>query len=327
VLTPPDNRSLLSAFLGDGRFPLVLTGAALVFSGAFAIFQSITGHFLPHDVAELGMDAQHLERAVNRNLVLFMFHDRVAFGGTLIAIGAAYGWLAEFPLRQGMAWAWRAFAFSGAAGFLSFLAYIGYGYLDTWHGVATLVLLPLFLTGLLRSRRLIVPAPVPVAAAGKERLARALLAFDAWSLLAAGCVILFVGMTRVFVPQDLSFIAVPETRLRDVSPVLVPLIAHDRAGFGGGLLCTGILLLQMTRCAALTRNFTQIVAVMGLAGFGAAIGVHHAVGYRDFLHLLPAYAGAAIFCAALILLVFAYREKCQWEIISETMPSPKTSNA
>jgi hypothetical protein len=36
-------------------------------------------------------------------------------------------------------------------GFLTFLAYLGYGYLDTWHGVATLFLLPVFGVGLLRS--------------------------------------------------------------------------------------------------------------------------------------------------------------------------------
>ena len=37
-------------------------------------------------------------------------------------------------------------------GFVSFLAYLGYGYLDTWHGLATLVLLPCFVLGLVRAR-------------------------------------------------------------------------------------------------------------------------------------------------------------------------------
>src|SRR5260221_43263 len=83
---------------------------ALLASGAFAIFQSITGHFLPHDVHALGMDADGLARAANPNLVRFMFHDRVAFGGTLLAIGMAYWWLAEFPLRAGAEWAWGTLA-------------------------------------------------------------------------------------------------------------------------------------------------------------------------------------------------------------------------
>src|SRR5215510_15418262 len=84
-----DDRGLLDALLGDGRFLLSLTGFVLVLSGGFAIFQSITGSFLPHDVHALGFDAQHLGTAYPR-VVNFMFHDRVAFGGTLLAIGSAY---------------------------------------------------------------------------------------------------------------------------------------------------------------------------------------------------------------------------------------------
>ena len=80
-----------------------------------------------------------------------MFHDRVSFGGVLVAIGALYMWLSEFPLRQGEAWAWWILLVSGAAGFASFLTYLGYGYLDTWHGVATLFLLPCFGVGLWKS--------------------------------------------------------------------------------------------------------------------------------------------------------------------------------
>ena len=81
-----------------------------------------------------------------------MFHDRVAYGGTLLAIGMGYLWLAAFPMRRREAWAWWALAFSGGIGFLAFLTYLGQGYLDTWHGVATLFLLPVFITGLWRSR-------------------------------------------------------------------------------------------------------------------------------------------------------------------------------
>ena len=77
-----------------------------------------------------------------------MFHDRVAFGGTLIAIAILYLWLALFPLRQRLAWAWWSFLASGVLGFGSFLAYLSYGYLDSWHGTATLFLLPVFVGGL-----------------------------------------------------------------------------------------------------------------------------------------------------------------------------------
>jgi hypothetical protein len=72
----------------------------------------------------------------------------------LVAIGVPYLWLAMFPLRLRESWAWWALALSGVAGFLSFLAYLGYGSLDTWHGVATLVLLPIFVAGLICTRGL-----------------------------------------------------------------------------------------------------------------------------------------------------------------------------
>jgi hypothetical protein len=41
-------------------------------------------------------------------------------------------------------------------GFASFLAYRSFGYLDVWHGVATLALLPTFVVGLWRTRSLAV---------------------------------------------------------------------------------------------------------------------------------------------------------------------------
>src|SRR5207342_1652995 len=67
----------------------------------------------------------------------------------LIAIGWLYLWLVEFPLRAGECWAWWAFLLSGITGFGSFLAYLGYGYLDSWHGIATLFLLPVYLIGMI----------------------------------------------------------------------------------------------------------------------------------------------------------------------------------
>jgi hypothetical protein len=75
-------------------------------------------------------------------------------------------------------------------------------------------------------------------------------------------------------------------------------ISHDRAGFGGGLCSMGCLLLFMARCAEVNRSLVEIVAVMGASGFAAAIGVHFVVGYLDFFHLLPAFAGLLIFILA-----------------------------
>src|SRR5206468_2641040 len=87
-------------------------------------------------------------------IVHFMVHDRISFGGVLLGTGVMYLYLSLFPLNRHESWSWWALGISGSAGFLSFLAYLGYGYLDTWHGAATLVLLPVFSAGLLRTRAL-----------------------------------------------------------------------------------------------------------------------------------------------------------------------------
>ncbi len=283
---------------------------ALIASGGFVIAQSISGQLLPHDMQALGMNAEALSQRANVNLVRFMFHDRVAFGGALIAIGSAYWWLAEFPLFSGAAWAWWTVALSGGFGFLSFLAYLGYGYLDTWHGVATMFLLPIYLAGLWRARRL-VNSPFSISAIWRTgctadtaaaAIGRKLLLFCGLGLVAAGTTILVVGMTFVFVPQDVRFIGLPSSALRAVSPMLIPLIAHDRAGFGGALLSVGLILVMMMRHSAVTRSFLELVAWMALWGFGAALGVHIVIGYVDFVHLLPAYVGFLIFAVGWALL-------------------------
>src|SRR5580704_9165394 len=90
-----DERSLFQAVLGDGRFLIALTGIALALSGGFAILQSVSGQLLPHDGHAIGMDSTALMRAGNRHLLGFMFHDRVAYGGSLLAIGIGYLWLAD----------------------------------------------------------------------------------------------------------------------------------------------------------------------------------------------------------------------------------------
>jgi hypothetical protein len=298
-----DDRSLLDVVLGDGRFLIALTGIALVLSGGFAILQSVSGQLLPQDSHAIGMDSAALMRVANPRLLGFMFHDRVAYGGTLVSIGTGYLWLAAFPMQARAAWAWWALAFSGGIGFLAFLTYLGQGYLDSWHGVATLFLLPVFLLGLWRSR----PADLSLRAAWIEsrqidgvcaRWGRVLLGACAAGLILAGSTIAIFGMTTVFVPSDLRFIGLDVHALSHISHSLIPVISHDRAGFGGGLCSIGCLLLFMARCAQLTRSFVEIVAVMGCAGFGGAIGVHFAVGYLDFLHLLPAFLGLLIFLLA-----------------------------
>jgi hypothetical protein len=133
--TTDDNRGLLQAIIQDGRPLISLTAILLILFGLFAFFLAATKHFLPHDVAYLGMTSEELCTINECRIVHFMIHDRVSFGGALVGIGFLYLWLVEFPLRQRQAWAWWLLLLSGAMGFGSFLLYLGYGYLDTWHGV------------------------------------------------------------------------------------------------------------------------------------------------------------------------------------------------
>src|SRR5579872_4685618 len=200
--------------VGDGRPLISLSGLCLALSGAFAIFQSATGHFLPHDTEFLKMLPQDLCKINECRIVHFMFHDRVSFGGSLIAIAVLYLWIAEFPLRAAQAWAWWTLLLSGVLGFGSFLTYLGYGYLDTWHGAATLALFPCFVGGLWLSRRAINNR---AALTGSDASWRSLLRSDAetpWrstaglgrlcllmtavGMIGAGFTIQTIGMTQVF---------------------------------------------------------------------------------------------------------------------------------
>ena len=299
-----DDDSFFATLLGDGRPLLIVLALVLIGCGLFAGFQAATGHFLPHDTAYLGMTAQQVCSYYGCRIVHFMIHDRISFGGVLVAIGTMYLWLALFPLRDGAAWAWWTFAASGTVGFLSFLTYLGYGYLDTWHGLSTLALLPLYMWGLARTRRLLRgPRGWRSLLQPGESMhpARACLLLAALGIVGGGLTIMTVGMTAVFVPQNLEFMRVDVAAIRAISDKLVPLIAHDRAGFGGGLASCGVAMLLTIWCSPLTRSLWQALAVAGAAGFITAIGVHPAIGYMSATHLGPAVAGAILFATGLAL--------------------------
>jgi hypothetical protein len=305
-----DDRSFFGALIGDGGPLLTLTGLSLILSGLFALFLSITRHFLPHDVQFLGMVPEQLCAINECRIVHFMYHDRVSFGGSIIAIGTLYLWLTEFPLRHGDAWAWWLLALSGALGFGSFLAYLGYGYLDTWHGVATLALLPCFVVGLIRSygllregkgiRALFRPGVQPPWMS-RLGIGRACLLGTALGLVGAGMTIMVVGMTSVFVPQDLAYIGLRSDDLQAINPRLVPLIAHDRAGFGGGVCTCGVVVFFCVWCSNMSRGLWQALCVAGTVGFATAIGVHPVIGYTDPVHLAPAMLGAVVFTVGMLL--------------------------
>jgi hypothetical protein len=303
----PDRRGLLAELVGDGRPLLTLTALALLFSGGFALFLSARREFLPHDIGYLGMTARDLCAIADCRIVGFMFHDRVAFGGTLIAIGILYLWLIRFPLAEGARWAWWTLAGSAGIGFLTFLSYLGTGYLDSWHGVATLALLPLFGAGLWRTRAAGLrtrhgrPAGSKGSRIDRVRIGRWLLLLTGAGMVVAGLTITTIGTLVVFVPQDLAFIGLDRATLDAIDPHLVPLIAHDRAGFGGGLATTGLIVVSVVRFGRPSRALWQALALAGIAGFGAAIGVHGLIGYLDITHVGPAILAAGLFAVGMAL--------------------------
>lgn len=302
---------------GDGRLWLRLVALSLMLSGAFALGQSALGRILRHDLDYLRMDSVQLCGVGQGRVVRFMFHDRVSFGGALIALGWLYLWLEQFPLKAGEAWAWWTFLLSGLSGFGSFLAYLGYGYLDSWHGVATILLLPLYVGGLVLTRRLgsrkswLRPRlNPPLGACWKDRLGlgRALLLATSLGFVAAGATILLIGATRVFVPQDLRYLGLGASDLLAINQRLMPLIAHDRASFGGAISTYGLLLFYCVLFGGSSRRLWRTMLFAGGIGFLTALGVHPLIGYTEFSHLAPAYLGALMFSAGMAL---CHRPMCR----------------
>ncbi|MGZ5476207.1 MAG: hypothetical protein ACXW29_07625, partial [Thermoanaerobaculia bacterium] len=136
----------------------------------------------------------------------------------------------------------------------------------------TLALLPLFVAGFWKTR-------------GLRRVAT----------------ITTVGMTTVFVPQDLEFMNVSAAELRQMNAHLVPLIAHDRAGFGGALASCGVAMFLSVLYGKRSRSLRQALAIAGAVGFATAIGIHPLIGYTSLSHLGPAVAGAPFFSAGMVL--------------------------
>ena len=79
------------------------------------------------------------------------------------------------------------------------------------------------------------------------------------------------------------------------------MLAHDRAGFGGGVVTLGLTTALCLWCSRPSRNLHQAVALAGAASLGAALSVHLVVGYTDAWHLLPAGVGALSLVAGLVL--------------------------
>ena len=88
--TAENQRGLLEAVIRDGRPMIRLTAVLLILCGLFAFFLSATRHFLPHDIAYLGMGAEELCAINECRIVHFMVGRERA------------GWFRQFPPLSGL---------------------------------------------------------------------------------------------------------------------------------------------------------------------------------------------------------------------------------
>ena len=294
-----------SILAAPGWVWIALLGWGLVGVGLLAWLVAALWVVLPYDEAFLRLSRLEIH-ALNPHLLPFMAHDRVTFAGILISLGVLYAQLARHGMRTGAPLARRVVLLSGGVGFATLFLFLGFGYFDPLHALATLGLFILFLLGLRRQ---------PGMARGHSTRAaweldwrgsqwgQRLFALIGMGLFLAGTVVAGIGVTQVFVPEDLAFLQTTPAALQAANPRLIPLVAHDRAGMGGAAAADGLALLLTAlwgfRPGA--RWLWWTLLAVGVPAFAAALGVHAAVGYTDTWHLAPAVAAALAYGLALLL--------------------------
>jgi hypothetical protein len=225
----------------------------------------------------------------------------------MFSIGVLYLMLAVQGIRKGLHWAWLATVISCAVGFVSFFLFLGFGYFDPLHALVSVVLFLFFCLGL---RKLPPQAHSKVAPNVQNDQGWLLSQWGQFFLLIA-CVILIgagltiatVGVTNVFVPEDLAFLRTTPAMLHEANSQLIPLIAHDRAGFGGALVSNGLAILMVTlwgfRRGA--RWIWWMLATAGAVGSLATMSIHVMVSYTNLWHLAPVFLVAVPYTLGLAL--------------------------
>lgn len=282
-----------------------LLGLALIIGGVLAVVIGWSRVLLPYDEEYLGMLREEI-CSINSNLLPFMSHDRVTLAGTMLSLGPLYLSLAWFGDRKGMHWARVAILASGFVGFLSFFSFLGFGYFDPFHAFIAAVLFQ-FMTLCLRSSQpkpLVVDHDLHNSGAWKKALwGQLLVVIQGVAILCGGIVICSFGVTTVFVEDDLEFMNTTREILVQANPRLIPMVAHDRASFGGMLMSTGItvLLTGLWGWQRGRRWLWWTLAGSGSVAYLTTIAIHWHVGYTSLKHLLPAYGGFLVLWLSLLL--------------------------
>jgi dihydroorotate dehydrogenase len=301
-ITQNTNRWLSFFFMGLGVF----------LAGIIALIIGLTQVLLPYDEAFLGMKSEEII-AYNHHLFHFMSHDRVCLAGVMISAGFMFMQLSYHGIRKGDHWARKAFVIAAAIGFLNLFYFIGFGYFDKLHFLYYLIIFPFFIFGLYRSRNMTTGSSGSnlhnSTSWKKSQLGQSMFVISGMCLLSAGIVISIIGMNGVFVPEDLMFFSLTPEQITSFNEKLIPLIAHDRAGFGGALISEGFLLLTIALWGYKegAKWIWWTLAIGGLPGFLTGIGTHFMIGYDNHFHLSPAYL---LFVFYLVGLIYSYPYLC-----------------
>ena len=243
-------------------FWLLLLGMSMLIGGILTAIIAMTNVLLPYDENYLGMSAYELG-ILHERILQFMAHDRICLASSMIGIGVLYSALSYYGVKNGSRHAMLAIEASGLIGFFSFFYFIGFGYFDPLHAFVSAVLCQLLLLGLVAKRSPKIQKPSldlkNDRAWKRSQWGQLLLLIHCVGLLGAGMLISGIGMTNVFVAEDLDFMQCSVQDILAIHPDLINVIAHDRASLGGMLLSCGIAQLFLILHVWATRSFMDIL--------------------------------------------------------------------
>ncbi|MGU3293239.1 hypothetical protein [Williamsia sp. M5A3_1d] len=281
----------------------MLVGVGLIVGGIGAAVITIGPVLLGYDRDYLGLSVSGLNE-VDTHLVGFLQHDRITMAGNMVGLGSLYCGLAWGGIRRGRRWARDTLAVSGIVAFGTWLYFLATGFVEPLHTLVVVVLSPLLVVAVWRAP--VVPVR-PRAPEGPERertvalWGQLMMIGVGGGLAVAGTVISTVGLTAVFVPTDLGYLETSAGALRDANQNLLPFIAHDRAGFGGALVGSGlaVLLISLWGWRRGERWVWWSLLLGCLFGTAPALAVHLDIGYTTLSHLLPLYVLIVVVAVAL----------------------------
>ncbi|WP_404332402.1 dihydroorotate dehydrogenase [Mesobacillus maritimus] len=282
-----------------------LFGLAIFIGGLIALYFAFTSVMLPYDESFIGLSRGDLLQ-VNPFILSFMSHDRMALAGTMISGGIIYIQLARHGIKANLHWAKIAFHSAAIIGFIGIVLFIGYGYFDWLHGLFWLILLPIYYFSFKEGKGV---KGSPTSCHGQNDKAwkyglygQLMFVILGFLIVIGGIVISTIGVSKVFVSTDLTFLCMSPQMLENISQNLIPVIAHDRAGFGSALISVGLLVLMISLWGFRQGEgwIWNTLAIGAMPAFITGIGTHIYIGYTPFIHLLPVYLLVLLYILGLI---------------------------